>query len=43
LVSQLYKQANTAEKELSHLKHLFADVEEMLKLHIQNIKNINEE
>ena len=43
LVSQLYKQAHTAEKELSHLKHLFADVEEMLKLHIQNIKNINEE
>ncbi|MCC6370779.1 MAG: cell division protein ZapA [Bacteroidia bacterium] len=43
LVSQLYKQANTAEKELSNLKQLFADVEVMLKEHIQNIKNINEE
>ena len=40
LVSQLYKQANSAEKELSNLKQLFADVEEMLKLHIQNINNI---
>jgi cell division protein ZapA (FtsZ GTPase activity inhibitor) len=43
LVSQLYKQANNAEKELSHLKLLFADVEEMLKEHQQNIKTINEE
>lgn len=42
LVSQLYKQANSAEKELSHLKQLFADVEEMLKVHIQNINNIAE-
>ena len=31
LVAQLYKQANTAEKELSHLKQLF-----------QNINSINE-
>lgn len=43
LVSQLYKQTNTAEKELSHLKLLFADVEEMLKEHRQNINTINEE
>ena len=43
LVSQLYKQANTAERELSNLKQLFADVEVMLKEHIQNIKNIKEE
>ena len=43
LVAQLYKQANTAERELSHLKELFADVEEMLKQHFQNIKTINEE
>ncbi len=43
LVSQLYKQANTAEKELSNLKQLFADVEVMLKEHLQNINNINEE
>lgn len=43
LVSQLYKQANTAEKELSNLKELFADVEMMLKKHIQDINNINEE
>jgi len=43
LVSQLYKQATSAEKELSHLKLLFADVEEMLKEHQQNIKTIEEE
>ena len=43
LVAQLYKQANTAERELSHLKLLFADVEEMLKEHQQNINNIKEE
>lgn len=42
LVSELYKQANTAERELSDLKQLFADVEEMLKQHIQNVNNINE-
>lgn len=42
LVSQLYKQANTAEKELSVLKQLFAGVEEMLQQHVQNIKNIEE-
>lgn len=42
LVSQLYKQAHTAEKELSSLKNLFADVEEMLKLHLQNVNTINE-
>src|SRR3954468_19359228 len=43
LVSQLYKQANTAEKELSNLKLLFADVEEMLKEHQRNINSIKEE
>lgn len=43
LVSQLYKQANTAEKELSHLKLLFTDVEGMLKEHQQNINSISEE
>jgi len=43
LVSQLYKQANTAQRELSHLKLLFADVEEMLKQHLQNIQGITEE
>lgn len=43
LVALLYKQANTAEKELSDLKKLFADVEGMLKTHLQNIKTINEE
>lgn len=42
LVSELYKQANTAEKELSNLKQLFADVEEMLQQHLQNINNIEE-
>ncbi len=43
LVSQLYKQANTAERELSDLKKLFTDVEEMLKIHLQNVSSINEE
>lgn len=43
LVSQLYKQAKDAEKELSHLKQLFADVEEMLKEHQRDIDTINEE
>jgi len=42
LVSQLYKQAHSAEKELSHLKQLFANVEEMLQEHGRNIKNITE-
>jgi cell division protein ZapA (FtsZ GTPase activity inhibitor) len=39
LVAQFYKQATDAEKELSNLKKLFTDVEEMLKLHIQNTNN----
>ena len=39
LVAQFYKQATDAEKELSNLKKLFTDVEEMLKLHIQNMNN----
>ncbi len=43
LVSQLYKQAKDAENELSHLKQLFANVEEMLKEHQRNIDTINEE
>jgi cell division protein ZapA (FtsZ GTPase activity inhibitor) len=43
LVAQLYKQANTAEKELSNLKKVLADVEGMLQEHQQNIGNINEE
>lgn len=43
LVAQYYKQANTAEKELGHLKLLFTDVEEMLKQHLQNVKSIKEE
>ena len=41
LVSQLYKQAHTAEQELSNLKKLFADVEVMLKEHIKNIDTID--
>jgi cell division protein ZapA (FtsZ GTPase activity inhibitor) len=41
LVSHYYKQANTAEKELSNLKQLFTDVEEMLQMHLRNISNIN--
>ena len=42
LVSQLYKQASSAERELSSLKQLFADVEVMLQEHLQNINNTNE-
>jgi cell division protein ZapA (FtsZ GTPase activity inhibitor) len=40
LVSQLYKQANTAETELSHLRKMFADVEVMLKEHMRNVGDI---
>ena len=43
LVSQYYAKAGTAERELSHLKLLFADVEVMLKEHQQNIKTITGE
>lgn len=43
LVAQLYKKANSAEAELSNLKTLFTDVEEMLKQHNQNIENFSEE
>lgn len=42
LVSQLHKQAATAEHELSILKEVFADVEKMLKQHQQNTNNIQE-
>lgn len=42
LVSQLHKQVATAERELSILKEVFADVESMLKLHRQNTSNIQE-
>jgi cell division protein ZapA (FtsZ GTPase activity inhibitor) len=43
LVAQFYTQATTAEKELSNLKTLFADVEDMLKIHIKNINQLNGE
>jgi cell division protein ZapA (FtsZ GTPase activity inhibitor) len=43
LVSQLYKKADLAEKELSHLKLLFTDVEEMLKKHLHDIKTTDGE
>ena len=43
LVSQLYKQATNAEKEVSHLKSLFTDVESMLKEHQRNIDSITGE
>lgn len=42
LVAQFYQKAENAEKELSHLKILFIDVEMMLQEHYQNIKNIEE-
>jgi cell division protein ZapA (FtsZ GTPase activity inhibitor) len=43
LVAQLYSQSSRSEKELSHLKQLFVDVEEMLKEHFRSVKTINEE
>ena len=43
LVAQLYSQASESEKELSQLKQLFADVEEMLKVHIRSVKTLEEE
>lgn len=42
LVSHYYKLAHTTEKELSNLKSLFADVEEMLSTHQRNVNNISE-
>ena len=42
LVAQFYQKAENTEKELSHLKILFIDVEMMLQEHYQNIKNIKE-
>lgn len=43
LVAQLYSQASESEKELSQLKQLFADVEEMLKVHIRSVKSLEGE
>ena len=42
LVSELYKQKNTAEQELSTLKIVLEDVEQMLVKHQKNIKNTEE-
>ncbi len=42
LVSQLYKQANTSQMELSNLKKVLQDVEDMLRQHQDNISNIND-
>jgi cell division protein ZapA (FtsZ GTPase activity inhibitor) len=43
LVAQLYSQANTSAKELSHLKQVFTDVEGMLRDHIRSVKTLDEE
>ncbi|MFN8230741.1 MAG: cell division protein ZapA [Bacteroidia bacterium] len=43
LVAQLYKQATTAENELSNLKQVLEDVKVMLAQHNNNISNINNE
>ena len=43
LVAQLYSQASESEKELSQLKQLFVDVEEMLKVHIRSVRTLEEE
>jgi len=42
LVSQFYKDAKTNEEELSNLRSMLSDVEQMLKEHKQNIRNIEE-
>jgi cell division protein ZapA (FtsZ GTPase activity inhibitor) len=42
LVSQYYKDAKNSEVELSNLRSMLTDVEQMLKLHAQDIKNIEE-
>ena len=42
LVSQLYKQARGAEKDLSDLRKLFTDVEEMLNDHLRDINTLGE-
>ncbi len=42
LVSEYYKEAKTTEQELSHLRSMLSDVEQMLKEHKQNIRNIEE-
>jgi cell division protein ZapA len=42
LVSQFYQKAEDSEKELSHLKILFLDMEMMLQEHYRNIKDIEE-
>ncbi len=42
LVSQYYKDVKTSEEELSHLRSMLTDVEQMLKEHKQNIRNIEE-
>ena len=43
LVAEFYQRAEDSEKELSHLKILFIDVEMMLQQHLQNVKNLEEE
>jgi len=42
LVSQYYKDAKNSEVELSNLRAMLTDVEQMLKQHAQDIKNIEE-
>ena len=42
LVSQYYKDIKTTEEELSNLRSMLTDVEQMLKEHKQNIRNIEE-
>jgi cell division protein ZapA (FtsZ GTPase activity inhibitor) len=41
LVSQLYKRLNVNEKELSDLRQLFSNVEEMLQQHQIDLNNID--
>ena len=43
LVAQLYSQASASEQELSRLKQLFVNVEDMLREHIRTVKTLNEE
>ena len=42
LVSEYYKSAKSSEEELSHLRSMLSDVEQMLREHAQNIRKIEE-
>jgi hypothetical protein len=43
LVAQLYSQASQSERELSNLKQVFVEVEEMLKEHVRQVRTLKDE